>query len=130
MSEPLSYGSDNNIESAKVNASASASTSKNEEDMYNIYITNLHTGVLINTLKGHTSEINHINYSRANDMLVSSSNDYTVRIWNVKTGICILYLLYIHIYTCVYVRGRVVCGVWLCACMFVFSFCVCMYKAI
>ena len=42
---------------------------------------------LIGPLIGHTNKINYIT-STDNGFIFSSSNDCTVRQWNVKTGMC------------------------------------------
>ncbi len=44
---------------------------------------------LAQILKGHTSEIRDIAYSRNGSQLVSSSSDQTIRIWDTQSGNCL-----------------------------------------
>jgi WD40 repeat protein len=51
----------------------------------NIY--NINNGILVTSLKGHTSYVNDLVQISAN-LLASSSRDKTVRIWNLRTKSC------------------------------------------
>lgn len=44
---------------------------------------------LITTLSGHTKSIEIIEFSRSGDVVVTSSKDRTVRLWNVVSGECL-----------------------------------------
>jgi WD40 repeat protein len=54
----------------------------------NINIYNLNTGGLISTLIGHTNWIEDLILTNTSNMLLSSSDDQTVRIWNLTTNTC------------------------------------------
>jgi WD40 repeat protein len=41
---------------------------------------------LLQTLEGHTHYVNSVAFSAAGDRLASASGDYTVRVWDAKTG--------------------------------------------
>ncbi len=51
-----------------------------------IMIWNTSDGALKNTLKGHSSYVNHVEFSPDGNMLASSSCDNTVKLWDVKSG--------------------------------------------
>lgn len=46
------------------------------------------TGVLKNTLHGHTELIRSVDVSPSGDRIASASWDKTVRVWNAETGLC------------------------------------------
>jgi WD40 repeat protein len=54
---------------------------------YDINIYNINDGNLVSSLKGHTSYVYDLVQISA-DLLASSSNDQTVRIWNLTTNTC------------------------------------------
>ena len=41
---------------------------------------------VVNTLDGHTGSVNSIDFSPKGDLLVTGSNDNTVRIWDIESG--------------------------------------------
>ncbi|KAF5695400.1 het-E-1 heterokaryon incompatibility protein [Fusarium denticulatum] len=43
----------------------------------------------VQTLEGHTSTVSNIAFSGNGKWLASTSHDYTIRIWNVATGVCL-----------------------------------------
>ena len=43
----------------------------------------------LRTLKGHTDQVNTATFNTDGNRIVSSSNDFTVRIWDVITGYCL-----------------------------------------
>src|SRR5262249_10573642 len=45
-----------------------------------------HTGVLMRTLRGHTSRVLCVAFSADGQRLASGGTDQTVRVWNVQTG--------------------------------------------
>ena len=51
-----------------------------------IIILNEVTGTCKSTLSGHTDEVNSLNFSFDGAMLVSGSNDKTVKLWDIQTG--------------------------------------------
>ena len=50
-----------------------------------IKIWSKHNMMLLNTMKGHSRPINHVEVSSCNKYIASSSDDGTVRIWSLKT---------------------------------------------
>ena len=54
-------------------------------NMNNIYIYNMYTGELVNTLIGHTDQVSVAMYSRDYTKIISSSHDNTIRIWDTRT---------------------------------------------
>jgi WD40 repeat protein len=48
-----------------------------------IFIYNINNGSLVFSLQGHTNQVNDLVLLNSNDLLASSSNDKTVRIWNL-----------------------------------------------
>ena len=51
-----------------------------------IIILNEITGTCKSTLSGHTDEVNSLDFSFDGAMLVSGSNDTTVKLWDIQTG--------------------------------------------
>ncbi len=51
-----------------------------------IRIWDTRTGALLDTLDGHTAEINHLRYSRDGRLLASAGLDMTARVWDTATG--------------------------------------------
>jgi WD40 repeat protein len=51
----------------------------------NIYIYNMYTGELVNTLIGHTDQVLVAMYSHDYTKIISSSRDNTIRIWDTRT---------------------------------------------
>jgi eukaryotic-like serine/threonine-protein kinase len=51
-----------------------------------IELSNARTGEVLRTLRGHPQDIGKLQFTRDGTQLVSSSNDGTLRIWNVSTG--------------------------------------------
>ena len=56
----------------------------NDEDA--VYLRNVETGFLFNTLEGYTKEVLSAAFSPDGKTIVTGSNDFTVRIWDAKTG--------------------------------------------
>ena len=54
-------------------------------NMNNIYIYNMYTGELVNTLIGHTDQVSVAMYSHDYTKIISSSSDNTIRIWDTRT---------------------------------------------
>lgn len=55
---------------------------------HTIKVWNIRTSSLINTLTGHSKDINCI-FVISNELLVSGSSDNTIKCWNLKTGDCL-----------------------------------------
>lgn len=55
------------------------------DDKIRIY--NAQTATLINTLNGHSGDINKVDVSVDNRFIASASSDATVRIWEISTGL-------------------------------------------
>lgn len=53
------------------------------QDSYEIFVWNVQTGQLLDTLSGHTGPISHLQFSKENGVLASASWDKTIRIWNI-----------------------------------------------
>jgi WD40 repeat protein len=51
-----------------------------------ISLWNAITGTPIRTLRGHTGEVNHLDFNSRGDTLVSASDDKTLKVWSVATG--------------------------------------------
>ena len=51
-----------------------------------IYLWDVNTGTLKNTLTGHTSWVKHISFSPNGRMIASGGGDNTIRLWDVNTG--------------------------------------------
>ncbi|MEM3207732.1 MAG: WD40 repeat domain-containing protein, partial [Halobacteria archaeon] len=51
-----------------------------------IRISDVSTGSVIKTLKGHAGDVNSVAWSRDGTRIVSGSQDFTARIWNPSTG--------------------------------------------
>jgi WD40 repeat protein len=58
-----------------------------------IFIYNINNGSLVFTLQGHTNQVNDLLLLNNNDLLASSSNDKTVRIWNLTKSNNVQYKL-------------------------------------
>lgn len=54
-----------------------------------ICIFNAKTGELIKMLLGHTDEVHSIVFSWKGNMLISSSEDYTLRLWDLNSYLCL-----------------------------------------
>jgi WD40 repeat protein len=54
---------------------------------WDIYIVNVDTDELLQTLEGHTGYVTAVSWSADNQRLVSVSTDGTVRIWDTQTGL-------------------------------------------
>ena len=53
------------------------------QDSYEIFVWNVQTGPLLDTLSGHTGPISHLQFSKENGVLASASWDKTIRIWSI-----------------------------------------------
>lgn len=53
------------------------------QDSFEIFVWNVQTGQLLDTLSGHTGPISHLQFSKENGILASASWDKTIRIWNI-----------------------------------------------
>ncbi|XBW38103.1 hypothetical protein QEN19_003697 [Hanseniaspora menglaensis] len=53
------------------------------QDSFEIFVWNVQTGQLLDTLSGHTGPISHLQFSKENGVLASASWDKTIRIWNI-----------------------------------------------
>ena len=51
-----------------------------------IYLWDVNTGTLKNTLTGHTAWVKHISFSPNGRMIASGGGDNTIRLWEVNTG--------------------------------------------
>ena len=47
----------------------------------------------MNTLKGHNNIVRSVAFSNMVDKIVSGSDDYTIKIWDSETGLCLNTLL-------------------------------------
>lgn len=47
---------------------------------------NLETGVMINEMRGHFGAVIAVAFAKSADVLVTSSSDQTVRVWNIENG--------------------------------------------
>ena len=53
-----------------------------------IYLIDFTEGATIRTLKGHTDSVIRMSFSPDESTLLSGSMDETIRLWDVKTGVC------------------------------------------
>lgn len=53
------------------------------QDSFEIFVWNVQTGQLLDTLSGHTGPISHLQFSKENGILASASWDKTIRIWSI-----------------------------------------------
>ena len=53
---------------------------------YTIRLSDAETGMTLHTLTGHTDKVTHIVFSPDRTMLVSGSDDRSIRLWDVATG--------------------------------------------
>jgi WD40 repeat protein len=53
---------------------------------FDIHVYNINDGSLVSTLKGHSSFFNDLSQKNESDLMASSSDDRTVRIWNFTTN--------------------------------------------
>ncbi|KAF9570379.1 hypothetical protein EC968_001880 [Mortierella alpina] len=53
-----------------------------------VHVNETEGGGYRHTLEGHTDEVTGIAYSPVGDLIASSSRDKTIRLWDVKTGVC------------------------------------------
>jgi len=53
-----------------------------------VIIWTVNTGTLLHTFRGHSGPVKVISLTGDDQWLISSSHDYTVRIWSVQTGTC------------------------------------------
>ena len=51
-----------------------------------VWLWDTRTRQLLNTLKGHTEDINSISFSPDSSTLATGGNDFTVRLWDVRSG--------------------------------------------
>lgn len=51
-----------------------------------IYLCNIKTGEIVNTLKGHTQTVNSVAFSPDGSLLASASDDNTIICWGAETG--------------------------------------------
>jgi len=54
-----------------------------------IHYTSVYDNKLLRTFRGHTAEIVNLSINPTNDLFLSSSNDRTVRLWNLSQPACI-----------------------------------------
>jgi|GEM_PF-1792263 WD40 repeat protein/serine/threonine protein kinase len=54
-----------------------------------VYLSNFHTGQLIQKLTDHQSEVNCVSFSSDGRWLATASDDHTVKIWNTTSWTCI-----------------------------------------
>ncbi|CAJ0961031.1 unnamed protein product, partial [Mesorhabditis belari] len=63
---------------------------------FTVKVWNVHTEECLHTLTGHTGAIISLLFESQRDLVVSSSGDGTIRVWDVQRGACIAHLVWIQ----------------------------------
>ena len=88
----VAFSPDGNIiATASGNVSIAGTEIKEWERIDNtVRLWDTNTGKLVNTLTGHTDDVNSVAFSPDGDIIATSSDDDTVRLWDINGGVRIL----------------------------------------